>query len=619
MENNFPDACRQIVKSADNALAHTFDLLGSSPIFLGRDINWHLDFKSGVRWPIRPYHQIRIVNFDDTSDIKVPWELSRLQFLVDLGRAFLLTGNQAYKKEFEAILGDWEKSNPVDKGINWACSMEAAIRAINIIWGIYLFGNEISPQRLCRAIKLLYYHALHIEQNLEIVSAGANSNHLIANYQGLFFIGTLFPEFDRSARWRKLSLDGLEAQIREQVLPDGVDYECSTSYHRLVLEMFLSAFILGRINSQSFSEIFRERLHRMIHFSAALTAPSGLVPLIGDNDDGFIVKLSTDNPADHRPLIDIGLLMFGERIPLAVPISQERLWYFGKESLVAFKTARNSRSRLFKESGYGVISGDDFHLVFNAAAIPGQSFGGHKHNDLLSFTLEIGGESYLIDPGTFCYSADYRQRNASRSVNNHNTVAIDGAEQNRFWEKRLFYLVNDAKTNINLWASFDNCAVISASQTGYGRLDDKIAHKRTVWVSLVSGSLHVLDEFSGRAGSLHTFDHSFITPVTAVTSSGRSTAVLRGSQNKRLIIKALENDLLEFIIEPANYSPRYGIRLPATKIIYRYQARLPFKIFTMMAPCSKQSYGSAGLEDEDRLRLAAYDIKKTFEAVGLGV
>jgi hypothetical protein len=604
---NFPGVCHDITRRAISTVAHKFNFLGSSEVFLGDKIDWQIDFKSGGIWPAKPFAKLQLVDSHDNSDVKIPWELSRFQFVTDLGRAFWLNDNPVYKKEFMALLEDWEDSNPVDIGVNWTCSMEVAIRAINIIWGInYYYYNENETEFIRRAIRLLYYHGLHIEKNLEIVAVGANTNHLISDYLGLFYLGLLIPDFDRAEKWREIGRRGLEAEILAQVNSDGADYESSTSYHRLVLEMFLSAFILGRLNSIEFSDTFKKRLYRMIKFSEAISGPSGLAPLIGDNDDGFIVKISTNNPADHRPLIDIGLLMFGERIPSEIPMSEERLWYLGPDSLMPYKSFKLPESQLFKKSGYAVIKSSDFHLVFNAAGVPQGNFGGHKHNDLLSFTLEIDGIPYLVDPGTFCYSADFAMRNLSRSTLIHNTVTIDGREQNRFLPGKLFYLVRDSVPKIHLWTNLEKSAVVSATHNGYQRLDDGIIHKRTLSVSLYTSTVHIKDEFTGNSGNIHNYTLQFITPLRTVERIDDSIVTISKERFKSLIIKASSEKLADLQIESSEYFPHYGQKALANLIKYSYSGKLPFTIETII------THGGRVLTLEDQLRLAETDIKHRF-------
>jgi hypothetical protein len=577
IEARFSDSGREAIRRAERALAHTFDLLGSGEICLGKTINWHADFKSGRVWPRKAYGKIRIVYPDDKSDVKIPWELSRLQFLTDLGRAYFLTENNAYKDEFIAILRDWEAANPVDIGVNWACSMEVAIRAINIIWGMHFFRFDDDQREFVQSIiRLLYNHANHIGQNLEIISDGANTNHLISDYLGLYFIGLMFPEFDCSQEWLGIGLSGLENEILCQVMPDGPDYEGSTSYHRLVLEMFLSAYALGARNNVTFSQNYRDRLYNMIRFSESVTGNSGLAPLIGDNDDGYIVKLASDNPADHRPLIDVGLSLLGEAVPGALAPTEERLWYLGPGSFSQTAADTKSGPKLFAESNYAVIRCEKLHLVFNAFAVPEGNFGGHKHNDLLAFTLEIDGFPYLIDPGTFCYSSDFAMRNLSRSTNYHNTVELDSCQQNRFLARRLFFLRRDAEAKIDLWEESGDLVIVSGFHTGYGRLGNGIVHRRTITIFLSELSVVITDEFTGRHGSEHDFASRLIVPNVKIEMAQDREVTAKRDNHRGLVIKSSGQGFLSTTINQIEYFPRYGVRERGYQIEFGYRGRLPF-------------------------------------------
>lgn len=597
LKRHFPRSCKDIIDRAQLILEHKFDLLGSGQVTLGQQIDWHTDFKSGKSWPQKHFTKVQLVDSKDSSDVKIPWELSRLQFMTDLGRAFWLTNDAAYKYEFKSILFDWETFNPVDIGVNWTCSMEVAIRAVNILWGLHFFRFDDSENEFVkRIIRSLYYHGRHIEKNLEDISRGANSNHLISDYLGLFYLGVLLPELKCSSRWKKLAQNGLENEIALQVFPDGADYECSTSYHRLVLEIFLSAYILGKGNDINFSENYLARLDAMLNFSETITAPSGLAPLTGDNDDGFIVKLSTENPADHRWLVDIGHQSLGKRSSAAIPIAEERLWYLGPETLSCANDRKASGSHLFENSGYAVIRGDGFHLLYNAAGVPRGNLGGHKHNDILSITLELDGVPYLIDPGTFCYSADFDLRNLSRSIRCHNTVMIDDAEQNRFLPERLFYLRRDAVPKIDLWTKTDDSIILSALHDGYKRLDGNIVHCRTLTARPAMRQIHIKDDFTGEKGKYHKFSLQFVTPILDITKIDRAGLEINEGKSKGLYIKVSEEGIEDLLISPIDYYPSYGIKAPAMLVNFIFCGSLPFGISTEINPMKPENISSEKAE-----------------------
>jgi len=574
-----------IISRADKVLKHKFDLLGSGEIELCKKIDWHKDFKSGFRWPKIPYTRIKIVDLNNSADVKVPWELSRLQHFSLLGRAYCLTEDAAYLREFIATVEDWDKENPVDIGVNWTCPMEVAIRAINIIWGVYFFSinSALEHSFVQRTIRLLYYHARHIERNLEFVGSGTNSNHLLTNYLALFYIGQLFPQFDRSSKWRQMGLDGLETEILEQVFEDGADYECSTSYHRLVLEIFLSAHILADKNDFHFSSAYINRLKNMLRFSETITPPSGMVPLIGDNDDGFIITLSHNDPASHSHLLELGAVVFKSEVSAH---TEETLWYFGASHIKPVLPKKTVRSRCFLKSGYAVIRDDSFHLVFAATNIARHHLAGHKHNDNLSFTLEIDRVPFLIDPGTYCYTSDYKMRNRNRSIVSHNTVAVDGQEQNRYYARKLFYLFNDAKAKLDLWANTKDSVMVSGVHSGYSRFGDRLVHRRTIWADLPRKTVKVLDEFEGMTGVKHLFETRFITPVAQVVVDKNNRITMQEKIDCGITMNFQSDVSGEWSIEGCESYPRYGISMPAKIITMRQRSKVPLRNLTIISTIS---------------------------------
>lgn len=71
-----------------------------------------------------------------------------------------------------------------------------------------------------------------------------------------------------------------------QVLPSGVNYEKSVSYHRLMTELLVYPYyMLVRTEEQVPIEI-KERLSMMIVYVLSYTKPNGKSPMIADNDNG---------------------------------------------------------------------------------------------------------------------------------------------------------------------------------------------------------------------------------------------------------------------------------------------------------------------------------------------
>ena len=113
-------------------------LLGSGDVELN-PIDWHTDFKTGFKWsPGTFYKKYMQEDIDTDSDVKVPRELSRAHHLLKLGLAYRLTNDQKYADVCVAQMKNWIDENPLMYSINWGCTMDVAIRAVNWIWTLGL-------------------------------------------------------------------------------------------------------------------------------------------------------------------------------------------------------------------------------------------------------------------------------------------------------------------------------------------------------------------------------------------------------------------------------------------------------------------------------------------------
>src|SRR6266850_2178656 len=120
-----------ILRCADAVCSGRFPWLAYGAVQLGFPPRWNFDFVSGSTWPQARADTIQVVRHDG-SDVKVPWELSRLQILPVLGKAWRLTGETRYRQAARDLLHNWMESNPPGFGVNWTIAMEGALRAVSI-------------------------------------------------------------------------------------------------------------------------------------------------------------------------------------------------------------------------------------------------------------------------------------------------------------------------------------------------------------------------------------------------------------------------------------------------------------------------------------------------------
>ncbi|NLD50754.1 MAG: hypothetical protein GX660_26740, partial [Clostridiaceae bacterium] len=451
----------QITSDANRILAHKFDLLGSGEYDFGKKIQWLTDFKSGHTWDRKYYKYIKIIDFNNNSDAKVPWELSRFQHLITLGKAYLISKDEKYALEFKEQIEDWLRENPYLMSVNWSCTMDVSIRSVNWILGYYFFkdSKNIDGVFIKKFNQSLYLHGVYIINNLEN-KGGHTGNHYLSDIVGLIWLGLYFKDIApknlkakfRPRYWLDFGISELEKEMQVQVNEDGTHYETSTSYHRLVTELFLLTSIVLKNNACCISSMFISRLEKMCEFLMHLTKPNGNSPLIGDADNGRFVILSdyySWKKDDFRHLMSIAGEFFNRddfRL-YGIDFIEDALLATGTYKFINTNDNFDSvikrfslPSTSFAIGGYYILRNDRIQCFIRCGELALRGHGGHSHNDQLSFELNIDGEDIAIDPGNYVYTSDYKMRNLFRSTKYHNTVVVNGYEQNDINEFDLFRL-----------------------------------------------------------------------------------------------------------------------------------------------------------------------------------
>jgi len=573
-----------ILAEADNVLHNRFQTLGSELVSLGDPIAWQRDFKSGKEWPLRPASELDILDLDQPSDVKVPWELSRFHQAWWLGKAYWLTRSERYAEKFRDLVEDWIEQNPPGAGVNWAVAMEAAIRACNWIAGYYFFceSRSLPPQFWTRFLKSLYVHGEFIWHHLEY--ARVNGNHFLSDIVGLIYLGIFFQDTPFGRKWLSWGVKNLEAEMRFQVEPDGVDFEKSTAYHRLVLELFMSAALLLRLNKRQLSPLFMQRLERMVEYVEAYVRPDGSIPLIGDADDGRLFRLSMQEDFnDHRHVLGVGAILFNrpDFAAAAAEFHQEVLWYFGGEGFERYRMLHGGTppgSRAFMDGGYFVMRGPEVHVIVDAGEIGQRGRGGHGHNDTLGFEYWRRGSPVIVDSGTYAYTFDVQARQEFRSTRSHNTVMVDGKEIAEF--AGLWKIVNDTTApRVVRWQSDDETDLLEAEHHGYERLPSPVIHRRSITLKKRSGRLTIDDSCLGSGDhSLESYLHWY--PGTTLTLQDARTAVASVGA-ERYIITASDG---AWSLRQTWYSRRYGVREPKQTLVLSWTGRLPVSWRVVIEP-----------------------------------
>jgi len=247
--------------------------------------------------------------------------------------------------EFKNQVLDFIATNPPQMGVNWACTMDVAIRAANILLAFDLFrqmdSNKIMQDDFYQLFaQSIYQHGMHIINNFEY-SKELTSNHYLSNICGLAFIASYLECSPETDCWLAFSIQELISEMKKQFYEDGGNFEASTSYHRLSGELmvYTTALVLGLPEAKRgglcrydvklwkirepklkplkeqlydvnkkyiFPQWYMDRLFKIGLFTYHLIKPTGEIPQIGDNDSGRFFRLSpngqflSNREAEHK-------------------------------------------------------------------------------------------------------------------------------------------------------------------------------------------------------------------------------------------------------------------------------------------------------------------------------
>ncbi len=577
-----------------NIVAGRIPFFGHSTLDVGNPVDWHRDPLTGVRAPLHYGKTIDYRNPLLVGDIKVLWELGRHQHLLPLAVAYACTGEPQYRAAITSQIGSWIQANPYGRGVHWCSALEVALRLIS--WSFChsllalrdgedgLFGCIADRNQLGTSI---YQHAVFIRGHLSRYSSA--NNHLIGELTGLWMATQIFDMGPDGQRWANLAHAELEREAARQVWQDGVDKEQAVYYHLWVLEYLALASLTGLRCGHPFSELFRDRIVDMARFLAAVSAPGGRPPQLGDADDGLAVRFEIGSDEDPfyaaramvAELFDAPAVTESGR---AFP--QKAFWItLGTGHLPARVAAEPSSVRFpdaFPQGGYVLLGTDTIRVLFDAGSLGYPSIAAHGHADALSVCLAIGSEWWLVDPGTYAYHGETQWRNYFRGTSAHNTVTVDNQNQSRIGGPFLW--LDHAPVRLDGWGSEDRMQWVTGTHDGYHRLG--IRHQRRLELSSAPALLQVLDTLEGTGH--HDFRIRFhFAPFVSIRNLGLPGDWMAEQPGapRRLCIKVDDRWAWHAIKGQDHpplgwYSPALGRKEPATTLEGSWSGQAPVSVRT---------------------------------------
>jgi hypothetical protein len=323
----------------------------------------------------------------------------------------------------------------------------------------------------------------------------------------------------------------------------------------------------------------------MLAATQALRHSDGRLPQIGDTDSGRILPAGFERPPSADHLLWLGAAVLGLEQPLAGAPHEEVAWTLGVD---AWQRAHNlpepepsrPRSAAFPLGGFYVLRGARAQAVVRCGEVGQNGNGGHSHNDACSFELSYG-RPFVIDCGTYVYTADPAARNEFRGTKAHNTVIVAGSEINPLAGQGLFNLRQVARPKLEEWQDTVHSLRLVVSHDGYRRLEPPVVHRRTFELDRSTDRLSVADELLGSGGRQEAKALLHLAPGVTVNRLDDARYTLRIGNEE--ITVALSGPLAIEVSE-GWVSDRYGSRTRAPLISASVTGELPLRFGFAFAP-----------------------------------
>lgn len=389
------------------------------------------------------------------------WQLNRHNELKLLAQEYRKTKDDRYARLAAYMFSSWVKQAIFPEelpGTATTCwrTIECGIRmganwpyALHAFYQTEAFTDDI----LVDWYKSVWEHGNRISRHT------THGNWLIMEMNGLAQISILYPVFRQSLEWQEFSFQTLLKELDRQIYPDGFQYELSTGYHDVTINNYQRLILMADTYGITIPPEIIPMLEHACEVNLKLMMPNGCLPDINDGQmhscqELFLKKKKILPDSRNLHWITSGMTegMPPDYLSVALPWS-------------GFFVMRN-----------GWKANDTWALL------DGAPFGhGHQHEDKLSLLIYAGGKLLLTEGGNYAYD-DSLMRQYVRSTRSHNTVRVDGMEQNRrkhyHWNEEDITLKADLKWNISPEVDYGE----SSYQDGYGtEANQSIRHNRRVF------------------------------------------------------------------------------------------------------------------------------------------
>lgn len=508
-------------------------------------IKWNYDYLSQYYWNNREYSFFLKLSYGNGIDVKIPWEISRLQHLTKLS---LIAFNEKENKQKSQIylhvvlqVFDFIISNPPRFGINWKSNMEVSIRGSNIAVITDILKNQsiLNNNQLNILYNSIYDHMKFVIENLEW-SKLSTSNHYLSNIVSLIIMANFLPLDDYTKGILSFAYNQLFNEIKNQFHNDGGNKEGSTGYHIFSNEMILIGLYFYKKNPlkdfeaiNSIKSIFNKigqimdsslkldislekqvykKVNTINYFSSSCVRNDKSLIQIGDNDSGCFFPFNINNDHEEQKFLQHNINGINTDVPFFSYLKRSNMKAkphinLNKKVKIKYNDLKKKINKLSENnksiihisfpkkinlknikfnlfSDFGLYQFINENLSLSIICKNNYNFfnSGHIHDDNLGIDLVVDQTPIITDPGSFCYSRDLEIRSLYKSYKSHFVPRTTNMIYHSKENNDLFYTENFFRAECEF---IDNKSFLG-----------KITYKNTIlyrWLCIKENGLDIID------------------------------------------------------------------------------------------------------------------------------
>ena len=450
-------------------LSETFQNFLSKKVYVfGRkvDIVFNMDFFNSFKFR----NNVKKPAFFNKADVKVPYEIGRLQFLQKVMLHNFLEDNQNPELNFDFLD---EIITSENNKIIWNSPMDVAIRMISLIF-VKNFINKVDyinePSLFTNLDSVISKDFEFVKMNYEKRGNVVGNHYFVELAASLLFISNY--DYEDKELDLESTIDEISKEIELQFNKELTNFEGSSHYTALMVEVLLIIY-LSLKSLKKENELYKKIREVLIvnNYFIKLITNKGELSQIGDNDSGRLFYFQFD---EQEPL---KLHWLNNLIEVIIPESKsynhisENIDELENFELNNLNNVTHKRIKAFNDDfkhysfpEFGLFiwrNSKDFFSI-RCGDIGQNGVGGHAHYDQLSIECFSNNKWIARDPGTGTYTDDIKTRNKYRSLEYHwgPQVEMNFPQEDAFNCFKLNYMSNGQvlkfdKTNFVGYADFN--------------------------------------------------------------------------------------------------------------------------------------------------------------------